>query len=310
MPNHLLGQFCALMAALTWAAALVLFKKSGESVAPLALNLFKSVAALMMFAVTLAVMPGLAALGLLAPCPPVLGVMTAGEWWTLALSAVVGIAVADTLFFWALNRIGVGIIVVVDCLYSPATIFFAWLLLREHLLPVDYVGGGLVLIGVFISTRHTPPPGRTRGEIVAGVGVGGLAMVCMGYGIVIAKPVIERYDVFWITAIRLLIGTAALALFVMASPRRKLVWAAFKPARVWRQSLPASFLGNYLALTFWVAGFKYTTATAAAILNQMSVIFAVALAYIFLKERLDRKKVISLVLACVGALVILTAKRA
>jgi hypothetical protein len=42
MTNHPLGQACALLTAIVWGYALVLFKLSGEHIPPLALNLFKS----------------------------------------------------------------------------------------------------------------------------------------------------------------------------------------------------------------------------------------------------------------------------
>ncbi|MCH7994212.1 MAG: EamA family transporter, partial [Planctomycetes bacterium] len=56
MDTDLKGEICALAAAITWATALVLFKRSGERVPPLPLNLFKNVTALILLVVTLAVM--------------------------------------------------------------------------------------------------------------------------------------------------------------------------------------------------------------------------------------------------------------
>ena len=54
--HHLLGQTCALLAAITWASALVLFKLSGERVAPIGLNLFKNTVALILLGATLLVL--------------------------------------------------------------------------------------------------------------------------------------------------------------------------------------------------------------------------------------------------------------
>ena len=306
------------MAAFTWAFALVLFKKSGERVPPLALNLFKGVAAIGMFVLTIITaaalatlghavnLPWLASLDWLAAANP-LGVLTGDEWLRLTLSAVIGIAVADTLFFAALNRIGVGIMVVVECLYSPSTLAFAWLLLGEHPRLAHYIGGGLILLGIALSTRHDPPPGRSRTDLAIGIFYGAAAMITLAFGIVIAKPVIADHDVIWITLIRLILGTLALLGAAGLSPRRRQFMHALRPNASWLHSLPASFFGNYLALTFWIAGFKYTHASVAAILNQTSVIFAVALAALFLNERLTRRKFNSIALAAAGALVVLAA---
>ncbi|MHC4093811.1 MAG: EamA family transporter, partial [Planctomycetota bacterium] len=109
----LLGQACALMAAIIWAFALVMFKRSGERVPPLALNLFKNTIGILLLVVTLAVMGE--------------GLGTVWRWrndevYILLLSGVIGIAVADTVFFHSLNLIGVGVISIVDCTYSPFAI--------------------------------------------------------------------------------------------------------------------------------------------------------------------------------------------
>ncbi len=51
--NHPLGQACALLSALIWAFALVLFKLSGERITPLALNLYKNIVGLVLLTLTL-----------------------------------------------------------------------------------------------------------------------------------------------------------------------------------------------------------------------------------------------------------------
>ena len=41
-----IGQLCALLTAMVWASSMVLFKRSGETIPPLALNAFKNVVGL------------------------------------------------------------------------------------------------------------------------------------------------------------------------------------------------------------------------------------------------------------------------
>jgi drug/metabolite transporter (DMT)-like permease len=67
-------------------------------------------------------------------------------------------------------------------------------------------------------------------------------------------------------------------------------------------ALPASICGNYIALVLWVAGMKYTTASRAAILNQMSTIFIFILAAVFLKEKITVNKGVAIFMAISGAL--------
>ncbi|MBZ0266267.1 hypothetical protein K8I28_16540, partial [bacterium] len=49
-----IGEIFALTTAFIWAGAVILFKKSGETVHPLALNLFKNSMAFVMYPITLA----------------------------------------------------------------------------------------------------------------------------------------------------------------------------------------------------------------------------------------------------------------
>lgn len=290
-----LGEFYALMAAVTWACALVLFKRSGEKVSPLALNLFKNGIAIVLLAVTLAVIGQ--GVGTLLAFP-------ARDIWILILSGFLGIALADTIFFRALNLIGVGFISVVDCLYSPFVILFAAVLLHEDLTVPHYVGGGLIVAGVLISSRHAPPADRTRGQLALGVLLGATAIALMAFGIVIAKESLEGFALIWATMLRVLVGTGVLALAAAISPKRRAYWSVFRPSAVWKYSIPASVLGAYLAMIFWVAGFKYTEASIAGILNQTSVVFAIILATVFLKERLTKRKMVSVALAASGAVLV------
>ena len=50
------GEFYSALCAVLWAIAVVLFRKSGEHVPPVALNLFKGVFGLLMFLPTMAVL--------------------------------------------------------------------------------------------------------------------------------------------------------------------------------------------------------------------------------------------------------------
>jgi len=73
----------------------------------------------------------------------------------------------------------------------------------------------------------------------------------------------------------------------------------------WRSIILASFLGSYLALLFWLAGFKYANASVASVLNETANVFIVVMAAIFLGEPLTKKKVIGVALTFSGVLIFL-----
>lgn len=296
--NHLLGQALALGAAITWAGGLVLFKRSGEHFPPLALNMYKNVIGLVFLLLTL---PLLDAAGWE---PFRLLPIRLDELCLLMLSGIIGIALADTLFFRALNLIGVGLISIVDCCYTPYVILFSFLLLGNELNLFHYVGAALIIGAVLISTRHTLPVGRTRGQIVSGVLLAMFAIAMMAGGIVVATPVLEKTGLVWATTVRMLAGTFVLVLLALLGPGWRRNWIVFRPSRVWKYAFPATFLGSYLSMTCWVGGFKYTYPAVAGVLNQTTVIFASILAAIFLKERFGMRKRISVVLALAGVLTV------
>jgi drug/metabolite transporter (DMT)-like permease len=295
MSWDMVGQTCALSAALSWALALVLFKKSGEQVTPLALNLFKNTIGIVLLGLTLLA---------LGEGPPLLREHEIEDIYILVFSGIIGIALADTLMFWSLNLIGVGLLAIVDCAYSPMIIFVAWLLISGEVTLAHYIGGGLVVSAVFLSSQHEPPRNRTRAQLLGGIVLAILALASMALGIVLAKPLLEYFPLIWATFFRLLVGSLVLALLALSSRQRGVIWAVFRPAAVWRFSIPGAILGGYLSMILWLAGFKYTSASVAAILNQTSTIFALLLATLVLKEAMTGRKMLAVTLAVVGVIAV------
>jgi len=288
-----MGELYSLLCAVVWAMAVIMFKRSGETLAPLTLNLFRIVVSCLLL------VPTVLAAGdsLLRPAPW-------QDYAVLAGSGVLAIAVADTLFHRSLNIVGAGITAVVDCLYSPLVVLFAFLLIGERLSAAQLAGMVLVVGGVLVASRHAPPPGVGRGELVRGVLIGAAGMAALSLGIVVAKPVLDHSPVLWATTIRQFGALAVIVPAALLSPDRRRHLAAFRPHRAWRFSLTGTVLGSYLALMLWIAGMKYTQAGAAAILNQTSTIYVLLLASLLLHEPLTRRKLAAAALAVAGIVMV------
>ena len=65
-----------------------------------------------------------------------------------------------------------------------------------------------------------------------------------------------------------------------------------------------SILGTFLSVIFWLLGYKYTLAGRAAIYNQLSTIFIIIMAAIFLKEAMTRRKWLAVTCALFGAVLV------
>lgn len=290
----MIGELCALGSAVAWAVSVILFKHS-EAVSPLALNLFKNVVAIVLLIGT--VLLGGRWLGLDRPT---------GDLVRLAASGVLGIALADTLFFMALRTLGPGLLAVVECVYAPTIVLLSVWLLGEPLGSGFLIGAVLVVGGVLVITwRAGERTTLTRAELLGGVAIGIGGVVSMAVGIVIAKPVLEGGFLAEDTLVRLIAGVAGQLLWMLLVPRQREALAVLRPSPVWRTLLPAAILGAYVAMLLWLGGFKWADASVAAVLNQTTTVYTIVLAWLILGEPLTTRRIVGALLAMVGASLVL-----
>ncbi|MBC7360700.1 MAG: DMT family transporter [Candidatus Aminicenantes bacterium] len=286
------GEWLALASAVVWAVAVILFRISGFTLHPLGLNLGKNLFALVLIVLTM--------------------IITGASLWPavstrstllLLLSGFLGIAISDTLFLWTLKLIGASLTAIVDCVYSPFVIGLSYLFLGERLSWLQLVGVILIISAVITITRGNSDnsDGRvSKKNLILGIILGTLAMAFVAVGIIIIKPVLKDIPVVWATGVRLLAGTLPLAVLPIFPTRRKLFFPLLKLS-TWKILAPASFLGTYLSLMFWIGGMKYAFASIAAALNQLSTIFIFILAAVFLREKVTIWRIFAVILAFLGA---------
>lgn len=289
-----LGESAALAVAVIWAFAVILFRKSGEMVHPVALNLFKSSVALVL------TLPTMWLFGetLFRPAP-------AGEYLLLLVSGALGIGIADTLFFMSLNLLGAGFSAIVSCLYSPFIICLSVLWLGETLTLVQLVGVAMIVSAVLaVARRKGSPEVGTRG---LGLGIlwGVLGLVVMAVGIVMIKPLLDRSPLLWATEVRLAGGCATLGLGLLLHRGRRRILSTLLNRQRWAYTFFGSLLGTYIAMILWLAGMKFTKVSIASALNQTSNIFVFAFGALLLKEPLTRPRVMGILLAVAGAYLVM-----
>jgi len=288
-----LGEFLSVLAALIWAVSVVLFRMSGRQVAPLALNFFKNIVSFVLLVATMLILRQ----GLVRNVP-------LADYALLALSGVLGIAIADTLFFKSLNIVGAGLSQVVSLAYSPFVILFSFAFIGERLTPADIAGALLILLSILITTGHKPPPGITRHDLHKGIGLSTLSVALMAIGIVLAKPVLDRSPVIWATTVRLIAGLAVLIGVAIVSPKHRYLWKTLRPSPSWKVTVPAAVLGAYVAMIVWIAGMKFTQASTASILNQTSAVFVLPIAAVVLKEAITARKLLAVGMAIAGVVLV------
>jgi drug/metabolite transporter, DME family len=289
-----LGEGCALAAAFSWSVSLVLFKRSEATVSPQAMNLFKNVLAGALLILTLPILGESIALD-----------RSTEDWGRLVVSGVLGIAVADTLIFMALRDLGAGLLAIVDTSYAPTIVLFSVLVLGEPLGLGFLLGGALVLAGVLLATGGGGSDEERPENLKRGVLAGLAGIVAMALGVVLAKPALENGHLVEVTLVRLAAGVVVQLFVVAVIPSQRATLQIFRPSPVWRTLVPASVLGSYIAMLFWLGGFKWASASVASVLNQLSSVMTIALAWAFLGEQLTLRKASGALLAVAGALVVL-----
>jgi drug/metabolite transporter (DMT)-like permease len=204
MALELIGILAALGSAATWAVGALLLKPFAERLPAMALAFAKGVF-------------GLGVLGLL-----ILMVGPTSLSWTTAtvlfLSGVLGIGVADTLFFKALRELSSHTVVQLMLLGQVATIAMAVVFLGESLLGLQWLGVGLVILGVAI-VLMAPEDGAeegtdanvraTRRGVLFGLG----SVLAMAVSVTLAKGALDEADALSATWLRIAGGVVSLFVF-------------------------------------------------------------------------------------------------
>ena len=282
------GELCSILSALAWAVGIILYRQLGASLPPLQLNFLKN----------------LLVLGMLVPAVPLLHGLSVPSFdgWQLAAavgSGAIGIGIADTLYFRALNELGAGRMGVLGNFYSPFVIVLSVAFLGESLGPVQLAGFALVSTGVWVAAWPRAGKAPRPAHAVRGFGFALLSIVLMAVSVGLVKRTLAAQPLLWVTGLRML---GALAVMLAIAAWRGEVSRLAPPARgmPWGRLLLAAFVGQFLAMVLWLAGYKFTLASVAAILNETASVFILLLAAFWLKEPLTRRSILGVGLTLGG----------
>ncbi|WP_141734736.1 DMT family transporter [Oligoflexus tunisiensis] len=289
----MLGNLLAIACAVVWSLSIILLKKSGARIHPLALNLGKNVIGLVLLLLTAFIVEG----GVMVPPPR--------ETALLLLSGFLGIGIADGFVLRAMQHLHASHVGIIECLFAPFVIILSVLFLGEKPTVTMLIGGTLIVAAMLFvnpspSTADTQAPARkSRGILLMSFG-----LFLMALGIILIKPLFASTSLISLVTIRMVAGVVGSALIFGAIGERRARFREFFTAPHKVALICGCFLSAYVSIILWVAGYKYLQASVAALLNQTSTIFTLIFAVIFLQEKLTRSKVIAIFLAMSGAALI------
>jgi len=252
------GEVFALACALMWASAVVLFKYVGESMSANTLNLVKNILGLSLLLPTALLLEGVQM--------PMLSTI---EWIILIASGYFGIAVADTWYLQALRNLGAGRTAIVASLYSPFVVMLSIIFLHETLALWQWLGFIMVLAGILVVVYQRSYQTVEQDVLLKGVVLAAASVFLTAAGVVAMKPILENDGFFWMVSLRMLAGVIGMLIFLAFKGQVASTLAVIRDGdHRWRHIVLASFVGSYLALLFWLGGFKYADASVASVLNE------------------------------------------
>lgn len=290
-----MGDLYAVITAVCWSSAVILFDISTKNFTAIQLNVLKNFIGVFGFILTIILFS--------IPSPN----FSQQDIFTLALSGFLGILIADGLFLESLRRLGSGISAVVSTIYTPTVFIIAYILFNETINLHSYIGGVLVLGGITISVFQPPKTIKKR-DLYIGILFGIMANILTAYSVLIIKPIMKNNSVIYIALYRFSIGFIFGILINILKSGIKQVIQKFKQGLTNQYVILGAFLGTYLSVIFWLAGYKYTLAGRAAIYNQLSTVFIIILARVFLKEPMTSNKIVGVSLAIFGAMIVSVSK--
>ena len=237
------GAAAALSAAVLWAFSAILFEDISLRLSPARLNFYKGMVAVVLLSATSLI------LGETIPA------VSWQEMAVLMVSGVIGIAVGDTAYFQAVQKLGARRALTLFTLAPPMAALIALVFLGERLDLVTWTGIVLTAGGVmWVVTENTQGGEKVQiktGDLVPGIVMGAFAALCQASGVVMTRSVLTSTALTTLQSTIVRLAPALLALLVMIrlSGNRKDRLATIKDdKKLMRLVLLSSFIGAYICL--------------------------------------------------------------
>jgi drug/metabolite transporter (DMT)-like permease len=294
------GVVAALLAALCWSVAVIIFKSASRFLSPLLIVLLKNTIATLCFVV----------LFFIFDIPFWLSGLESLDYYKIIISGVLGMGIADLLFIKALSQIGANRVAIVNCFEPGVVYLFSVLMLGSFLTPKQLFGFLVVVVALLIISYEKDDIEIASSIKRRGVLTQVLAVVLSSFGIVLIKPVLSKLNAsiasqLWVTFFRLFPGFIFTWIVFMFKKNKLKLLIPLKNKSICLKIIIASGLGTFLALSFWIIGYtNIQKPPVASILGQTSVLFIIVLSYFFLNEKISKTKLGAMSLAICGVLFI------
>ncbi len=292
MDDKLLYGGVSLLSACSWALGAILWRRLGERLSSYGMNLAKTVGGVLCLGVILAFI-GFDRIG-------------ARPAVYLALSGILGIAIGDTFFFLSLMELGPRRASLMGSLNPVAIAVAAAAFLGERPSPGAWAGIVATTLGVSWVMWERAPAGHGADGVSPGVRHGLLSVLCTAGAVLLAKVGVASAPTVQAAWIRLLAGSAGLALW---GASRSELGRWVDPLRSGALTAKVAVVVVIVVLGgFWLSlvALKHLDAAVAGPLNATAPLFILPMSVVLMKEKLSLRAVLGAAVAVGGVALILT----
>ncbi len=286
------GEFAALLTAVFWTITALAFEAAGKRIGSLQVNFLRLILGLIFLSMFNLVRGS-----------QVFPIDASGyNWLWLSLSGLVGIFLGDLFLFKSYTIIGSRFSMLIMTLVPPITAFFSFIILKEHLSLLHFLGMALTFGGISIAIFNRNGKGEKLSLKLAPAGVlyalGGAAGQALG--LVLSKQGLGNCDPFSATQIRVISGLAGFSVLVTLMNRWPRIIASVSDLKGMKPLTLGSFFGPFLGISFSLIAVRYTDAGIASTIMALTPVIIIAPAAIIYKEKVTFAEVLGALISVGG----------
>lgn len=292
MDNLSIGIISAILSTLSWALCSVMFKKLGEKLDAVGMTCAKaSISCLILFLILF-----MSGTSLYVPL---------NSLFKIFLSGVLGIALGDSLFFAALERLSPVTLSII--LFVSPIIFsgiFGFIFLNEVPSLIAILGIFFILFGLSFLIFPIKKKDNSAKTKISGILLALLSLICTTYSIVLIKPLLLNMSTMTATMYRMLFSAIVIMIYGLIS----------KKIFIWKNILSdINYLSKFSAVVlvatiggFWLSllSMKYCKIVIASSLMSIEPLFILFFMILFYKYTPKIKEYFGILITVLGIIIL------
>jgi drug/metabolite transporter (DMT)-like permease len=286
MPSHLIGETAAVGTSILWTFGSILFASASRRIGALSVNAYRIVVAAILLGAT-----HLIVLGTIVPSA------NDSQWFYMALSGIIGLALGDFGYFGALALIGPRRGVLLMSLAPVFSALSAYFVLGEILGLWAIIGIAITLSGVCVVILERE---EDSGEVplskkqkMSGVLLGlggslgqGIGLVISKYGMIaVADDPSMPLNPLSATLIRMIVAAIFIWIAIVITGRLSKVLNSSKDKKGISRTIGGAVTGPFLGVWLSMVAVTYTVAGVAATLMSLMPVMIIPVVWILYKQK-------------------------